>query len=146
MGSNPTPSATLGYNCCYMEDSLFTRIIKKEIPAHVIYEDDLTMAFLDIYPIVRGHTLVIPKIQVDHLWDLPEKDYLAVMATVKKVADRLRDVLEPRRVGLKVEGTDVPHAHIHLVPFNDPEEFHRRSNHNETDHTALAHLASELEF
>lgn len=128
------------------EDSLFTRIIKGEVSAHKIYEDERTLAFLDIFPIVRGHVLVIPKKQVDHIWDLPEEDYNAVMETTKKVALRLRAVLKPARVGLKVEGTAVPHAHVHLIPFNDAEEFHIKSNHNETDHSELERLAKELAF
>lgn len=129
-----------------MQDSIFTKIIKKEVPAHIIYEDDKTLAFLDIFPIVRGHVLVIPKVQVDSLWDLRDEDYQAVMITVKKVADRLDRVLSPMRVGLKVMGTDVPHAHVHVIPFNTPEEFHTQSNHNETDHSILERLAKELYF
>jgi len=129
-----------------MPDSLFTRIIKGEVPAHKIYEDELTLAFLDIFPIVRGHTLVIPKRQVENIWDLPDEDYQAVMATAKKVALRLDKVLSPLKVGVKVMGTDVPHAHLHLIPFNDPEEFHIKVNHNETDHSELERLASELAF
>lgn len=129
-----------------MPDTLFTRIIKGEVPAHKIYEDELTLAFLDIFPIVRGHTLVIPKKQVENLWDLSDEDYQAVMATAKKVALRLDRVLSPLKVGVKVMGTDVPHAHLHLIPFNDPEEFHVKVSHNETDHSELERLASELAF
>lgn len=129
-----------------MPDTLFTRIIKGEVPAHKIYEDEMTLAFLDIFPIVRGHTLVIPKKQVENLWDLPDEDYQAVMTTAKKVALRLDKVLSPLKVGVKVMGTDVPHAHLHLIPFNDPEEFHTKVSHNETDHSELERLASELAF
>ena len=129
-----------------MEDTLFTKIINGEIPAHKIYEDDLTLAFLDIFPIVRGHVLVIPKKQVEDIWDLPDEYYTALMVTVKKVALRLDRVLSPRKIGLKVMGTDVPHAHVHVIPFNDPEEFHTKSNHNETDHSELERLANELAF
>jgi histidine triad (HIT) family protein len=129
-----------------MEDTIFTRMIKGEIPAHKVYEDEKTMAFLDIYPIVRGHTLVIPKAQVDNMWDLSEEDYLAVMTTVKKVALRLEKIMKPKRVGVKIMGTDVPHAHVHVIPFNDPEEFHIKASHNETDHSELERLANELAF
>lgn len=129
-----------------MQDSVFTKMIKGEIPCHKIYEDELTLAFLDIFPIVKGHTLVIPKKQVENLWDLPDGEYQAVMATVKKVAQRLDRVIHPNKVGLKVMGTDVPHAHVHLIPFNDAEEFHTKANHNESDPVALQHLAAELAF
>ena len=77
---------------------------------------------------------------------MPDEDYLAVMVTSKKVALRLRKVLKPDRVGVKIEGTAVPHAHVHLIPFNDPEEFHIKSNHNETNHSELERLAKELAF
>lgn len=129
-----------------MQDSVFTKMINGEIPIHKVYEDELTLAFLDIYPIVKGHTLVIPKKQIENVWDLPDEDYIAVWATAKKVAQRLDRVLTPMKIGVKVMGTDVPHAHIHLIPFNDPEEFHIKSSHNESDHDALHHLASELYF
>src|ERR1700752_4771420 len=100
-----------------MQDSIFTKIIRGEIPAEKIYEDDKTIAFLDIHPITPGHTLVVPKKQIDHLWDLPDEDYLALMQTAKKVANRQRQVLNPQRVGVHVVGVDVPHAHIHVFPF-----------------------------
>jgi histidine triad (HIT) family protein len=130
-----------------MEDSIFTKIIKGEIPCHKIYEDDKTLAFLDIHPIQPGHTLVIPKIQIDHLWDLPDEDYQAVTKTCKKVALRLRERLEVRRVGVQVIGVDVPHAHVQLIPFNIAEEYHTPQDMSaEPDHPALAELAKKLAF
>jgi histidine triad (HIT) family protein len=129
-----------------MQDSLFTKIIKGEIPSHKIYEDDKTLAFLSIYPSVTGHTLVIPKAQVESLWDLSEEDYVAVMKTTQKVAVHLRKVLEVERVGEKVIGLDVPHAHVHLVPFNTPEEYYAKETTDEPDHTALASIAERLRF
>ncbi|HVX58861.1 MAG TPA: HIT family protein [Candidatus Saccharimonadales bacterium] len=107
-----------------MEDSIFTKIIKGEVPANKVYEDELTLAFLTIMPIQPGHTLVIPKKQIDHLWDLSDEDYQAVMATAKKVALRLREVFpEKSRVGVKVVGDEVPHAHVHLMPFDTVAEY-----------------------
>jgi len=129
-----------------MQDSLFTKIIKGEIPSHKIYEDDKTLAFLDIYPSVVGHTLVIPKTQVESLWDLNSDDYHAVMETTQKVALRLRDVLGTERVGEKVIGLDVPHAHIQLVPFTTAEEYYAKESTNEPDHAALAAIADRLKF
>jgi histidine triad (HIT) family protein len=129
-----------------MQDSIFTKIIKGELPSHKVYEDDKTLAFLSIYPSVTGHTLVIPKIQVETLWDLPSEDYLAVMRTTQKVALRLREVLEVERVGEKVIGLDVPHAHVHLVPFTAPEEYYAKESTDEPDHQALAALAERLKF
>ena len=129
-----------------MQDSLFTKIIKGEIPSHKIYEDDKTLAFLSIYPSVTAHTLVIPKAQVESLWDLSEEDYIAVMKTTQKVALRLREVLEVERVGEKVIGLDVPHAHVHLVPFNTPEEYYAKETTEEPDHATLASVAERLRF
>jgi histidine triad (HIT) family protein len=131
-----------------MQDSLYTKIIKGEIPCQKVYEDERTIAFLDIHPIVPGHVLVVSKKQTDHLWDLPDKDYFAVMATVKKVANRIREVLEPKgRVGVHVEGLGVPHAHVHVFPFETVEEFRRVADHSaEPDYKALAEMAKKLAF
>jgi histidine triad (HIT) family protein len=106
-----------------MEDSIFTKIVKGEVPCQKIYEDELTLAFLDLFPMHPGHTLVVPKKQIDHLWDLSDTDYQAVMETSKKVANRIREVLQPVRVGVHVIGTDVPHAHVHVFPFDSGEEY-----------------------
>lgn len=97
--------------------SVFTRIITGEIPCYKIYEDENNLAFLDINPETAGHTLVIPKIEVDRIYDLPEEEYISLMLTAKKVARKMEDVLG-KRVIWKVVGTDVPHAHIHLMPFD----------------------------
>ena len=129
-----------------MQDSIFTKIIKGEIPSHKVYEDEKTLAFLSIYPSVEGHTLVIPKAQVESLWDLSTDDYQAVMETTRKVALRLRDVFDVERVGEKVIGLDVPHAHVHLVPFNTPEEYYAKETTDEPNHAALAAVAQRLSF
>ncbi len=129
------------------EPSIFTKIIRGEIPSHKVYEDEKTLAFLDIYSPVEGHTLVIPKNQVEFVWDLGDEDYEAVMATTKKVAHRLREVLGSPYIGEKVVGVDVPHAHIHLIPFTTTEEYHRAGMENaEPDHEVLAALAARLAF
>ena len=99
--------------------SIFSKIIAGEIPCYKIYEDEKTLAFLDIHPETPGHTLVIPKVEVDKLYDLEMEDYLAVMKTVKLLAKRMEKVLGARTL-MKVIGTDVPHAHVHLVTF-DPD-------------------------
>lgn len=129
-----------------MEDSIFTKIIKGEIPSHKIYEDEQAYVFLDIHPSTKGHTLVIPKKQVEFLWDLDEADYTAVTSTARKVARRLREVLEVPYVGEKVIGVDVPHAHIHLIPFTTEAEYNSTSSTDEPDHEALAALAKRLAF
>ena len=97
--------------------SIFSKIIAGEIPCYKIYEEDKTLAFLDIHPETPGHTLVVPKVEVDKLYDLEIEDYLAVMKTVKMLARRMEKVFGARTL-IKVIGTDVPHAHVHLVTFD----------------------------
>lgn len=108
-----------------MEDSIFTKIIKGEIPSYKIYEDEKTLAFLDINPVAEGHTLVIPKTQVEFIWDLEDDDYAALMASVKKVGKRLKEVIGKKYVGMMVVGTDVPHAHVSAIAFDQPGEMKR---------------------
>jgi histidine triad (HIT) family protein len=131
-----------------MEDSIFTKIIKGKIPCHKVYEDERVLAFLDIHPLTPGHTLVIPKIQVDHFDELEEADYQAVFAVVKKVAARLKEVTHAQRACLRIEGFDVPHAHVHVYPCNSPAEFYgdRDRIQKEPDHAALAEMAKRLAF
>ena len=98
--------------------SVFTKIVRGELPCYKIYEDERTLAFLDIEPEAAGHTLVIPKAEVDRVYDLSDEDYVAVMETVRKFARHMEDVLGQRTM-IKIVGTDVPHAHVHLLPINE---------------------------
>jgi len=128
-----------------MEDSIFTKIIKGEIPAYTLYEDELTLAFLDIHPVQPGHALVIPKKQIEFVWDLPAEDYRAVMDVAKKVALHLREALGVKYIGERIVGVDVPHAHVQLIPFNTVDEWHARQDMNaEPDHAQLKQLADLL--
>ena len=104
--------------------SIFSKIIAGEIPCYKIYEDDKTLAFLDIHPESKGHTLVIPKVEVDKIYELSDEDYRALWASVKKVAARMEEV-SGRRTLMKVIGTDVPHAHVHLMPYDETWEYGR---------------------
>jgi histidine triad (HIT) family protein len=128
-----------------MEESIFTKIVKGEIPAHKIYENERVLAFLDIHPLTAGHTLVIPKHQIEFVWDLDDEDYQAVMAAAKAIARRMRDVLGVKYVGVKVIGVDVPHAHVQLVPFNSAAEYTASQDmEREPDHAGLAAIAEKL--
>lgn len=98
--------------------TLFTKIIQGEIPCYKIYEDEKTFAFLDIAPEAEGHTLVVPKVEVDRVYDLPDDYYQAVMATVKKIAQHYEEILG-KRMQIKVVGVDVPHAHVHVLPIDE---------------------------
>lgn len=104
--------------------SIFTKIIQGEIPCYKIYEDDKTFAFLDIHPESKGHVLVIPKNEVDKIYNLPDEDYQALMATVKKLSQHMEKVLGAR-ILWKVVGTDVPHAHVHLMPLDETWQYGR---------------------
>ncbi len=97
--------------------TIFTKIIKGEIPSHKIAENETHIAFLDINPIAEGHTLVVPKKEIDYLFDLPDELLRETMLFAKKIAAALDRSLSPIRTGVIVEGLEVPHAHIHLVPI-----------------------------
>ncbi len=129
-----------------MADSIFTKIIKGEIPSHKVYEDDTTLAFLDINPFSPGHTLVIPKVQIDHLWDVDDKNYHHLMDIVKKVAERQRQVLKPKRVGIVLEGFAVPHAHVHVFPMDEGLEATIEHMTPKPSDAELAELAKKLAF
>ncbi len=99
--------------------SIFTKIINKEIPAYIVAEDDKHIAFLDIFPTAEGHTLVVPKKEVDKIFDLSEEDYLDLMKFARKVAKAQEKVFpEVNRIGMAVIGLEVPHVHVHLIPIN----------------------------
>lgn len=98
--------------------TIFTRIIRGEIPSYKIAEDENYYAFLDINPLAEGHTLVVPKKEVDYLFDLNERDLAGLMVFAQKVAHRIREAVPCKRVGVAVIGLDVPHAHVHLIPIS----------------------------
>ena len=103
-------------------DSIFTKIIKKEIPAYIIEENDDFIAFLDVFPLAEGHTLVIPKKQVDYLFNLDSEVYANLWLFAKKVSKKVESAIDCERIGVAVIGLEVPHAHIHLVPINNVED------------------------
>ena len=98
--------------------SIFTKIVNGEIPAHKVAEDDRFLAFLDINPLAKGHTLVIPKKEVDNLFDLDDETYGDLWLFAKRIAVAMDKTMSCERVGVAVVGLEVPHAHIHLVPIN----------------------------
>jgi len=97
--------------------SIFTKIVNGEIPAYKVAEDENYLAFLDIFPVAKGHTLVIPKKEVDYLFDLDDELYSGLQLFAKKVASGLKKAIPCEKVGVLVLGLEVPHAHIHLVPM-----------------------------
>lgn len=98
--------------------SIFTKIINGEIPCYKIAEDENYIAFLDVFPLKKGHTLVVPKKEIDYIFDLDSELYQGLMAFSKKIAEAIKCACPCNRIGLAVIGLEVPHAHIHLVPIN----------------------------
>lgn len=102
--------------------SVFTKIVQGEIPAYKIAEDDKHLAFLDVQPLVKGHTLVIPKREVDLIFDLESEEFKNLWAFAQNVAKQIQVAIPCERVGIAVIGLEVPHAHIHLVPLNSMQD------------------------
>jgi histidine triad (HIT) family protein len=102
--------------------SIFTKIIKGEIPCYKIAEDDNFLAFLDVNPNAKGHTLCIPKQEIDKLFDLDDELYLGLMQFSKKIAIALEKSVSCKRIGMAVIGLEVPHAHVHLIPLKEMSE------------------------
>lgn len=131
-----------------MADSIFTKIIKGEIPCHKIYEDENILAFLDIHPAQPGMTLVVTKRQAADFTDLSDSELTSLMIAVKKVALRMKRVFpDKKRIGVQIEGLEVPHVHVKLLPINTGAEFHAKQDTDlEPDHEALADMAEKLKF
>ncbi|TDX84009.1 HIT family protein [Epilithonimonas xixisoli] len=102
--------------------SIFSKIISGEIPSYKIAEDDKHIAFLDAMPLVKGHTLVVPKKETDLIFDLESEDYKELWAFTQDIAKQIKKAIQCKRVGVAVVGLEVPHAHIHLIPLNNVDE------------------------
>lgn len=121
-------------------ESIFTKIIKGEIPAYKITEDENYLAFLDVNPNAKGHTLCIPKQEIDKIFDMDDELYLGLMKFSKKIATALEKTVPCKRVGIAVVGLEVPHAHVHLIPLNHMDEmrFHDKVSLSKEEFEALA--------
>jgi len=120
--------------------TIFTKIVNGEIPAYKIAEDDNYLAFLDVNPNAKGHTLCIPKKEIDKIFDMDEESYLGLMKFSKKIAAALEKTVPCKRVGMAVVGLEVPHAHVHLIPLNEMDEmrFHNKVSLSKEEFEALA--------
>lgn len=120
--------------------SIFTKIVNGEIPAYKIAEDDNYLAFLDVNPNAKGHTLCIPKQEIDKIFDMDDELYLGLMKFSKKIAIALEKAVPCKRVGMAVVGLEVPHAHVHLIPLNHMDEmrFHNKVSLSKEEFEALA--------
>lgn len=102
--------------------SIFTKIIQREIPANILAEDEHYIAFLDINPLVNGHTLVVPKKEIDYIFDLSDEELSGLHLFAKKVAIAMEKAIDCKRIGMAVIGLEVPHVHVHLVPLNNMQD------------------------
>ncbi|MGO4913762.1 HIT family protein [Leeuwenhoekiella sp. W20_SRS_FM14] len=123
--------------------SIFTKIINREIPGHIVAEDDNHIAILDVNPNAKGHTLCIPKKEVNKLFDLSEPEYIALMAFSRKVAIALEKVVACKRIGVSVIGLEVPHVHVHLIPLTTMEDARFISKQSLTE-AEFKELASQI--
>lgn len=107
--------------------SIFSKIIAGEIPCYKVAENDHFFAFLDIFPLKKGHVLVVPKKEVDYIFDLDNETYQGLMAFSKKIAEALKKAIPCSRIGVTVIGLEVPHAHVHLIPINTESDMNFRN-------------------
>lgn len=102
--------------------SLFTKIVNRELPAHIVAENDKFLAFLDIMPLKKGHVLVIPKQEIDYFFDVENELLSEMMVFAKEVSHKIKKVIPCKKIGVAVVGLEVPHAHIHLIPINSVDD------------------------
>jgi histidine triad (HIT) family protein len=124
--------------------SIFTRIVNGEIPCHKIAETEEYFAFLDIRPMAKGHTLVIPKKEVDYIFDLEDAQLTGLHLFAKKVARALESVVPCKRIGIAVIGIEVPHVHIHLIPLNSLQDITFTKPPVEVNPAEMAEIAAEV--
>jgi histidine triad (HIT) family protein len=126
--------------------SIFTRIIAGEIPCHKIAENESFIAFLDITPLAKGHTLVIPKREVDYYFDLTDDELSDIQIFAKQVASQIKKVVPCKRIGVAIIGLEVPHAHIHLVPLNTMKDIHFGGERLQLSNDEMADLAASIRW
>ncbi len=124
--------------------TIFTRIVQGEIPCHKVAETAHCLAFLDINPLAMGHTLVIPKQEVDYLFDVEDELYQELWAFSKKVAYAIEQVVDCERIGVAVIGLEVPHAHIHLIPLQNVSDINFERPKLQVSQEALAAMAADI--
>lgn len=127
-----------------MADSLFSKIVRREIPAHIVAENDRCLAFLDVFPLVEGHTLVIPKQEVDYIFDLDEPQYDELMRFSRYVANAIYSAIPCRKVGVSVIGLEVPHAHVHLIPLQSISDMNFGKEKKRVEDVILADVARRI--
>lgn len=123
--------------------TIFTKIIQWEIPSFKIYEDEKVFAFLDIFPQTKGHTLIVPKVEIDHFSDLPDEYLNAIVLAAKKISPALKKVTNCTRVCAKFEGFEIPHCHFHLLPAHSTDDSNFKPS-SRADDAMLAELQAKI--
>ena len=124
--------------------TIFSRIIQGEIPCYKIAEDDRFFAFLDINPVMKGHTLVVPKHEDDYIFNLNDDEIGAMLVFAKKVAKAIEKAVPCKRIGMAVIGLEVPHAHIHLIPLNEEGDMDFRKEHLKLDAEEMKAICEKI--
>lgn len=124
--------------------SIFSKIINKEIPAHVLLENEQYIAFLDVNPLVAGHALVVPKTEVDYIFDLNDADLSGILPFAQKVARGIKSVVPCKKIGISVVGLEVPHAHVHLIPIQQVDDMNFSKEKMKPAQEELAALADRI--
>jgi histidine triad (HIT) family protein len=125
-------------------ETIFTKIIKGEIPCYKVAENEYFFAFLDISPIAYGHTLVVPKLQNDYIFDLEDNQIAELMIFAKKVAEAVEKNVSCKRIGIAVIGLEVPHTHIHLVPISNVSDLDFKKERVQVSKEEMIHLAAKI--
>jgi len=124
--------------------TIFTKIVSGEIPSHKVHENDKFIAFLDINPLKAGHTLVVPKKEIDYIFDLPADLLSEILLFSKEVARKIESVVDCQRIGVSVIGLEVPHAHVHLIPMNSVSDMNFAKPKLDLDSEYMADLAEKI--
>ena len=127
-------------------ESIFSKIIKRELPSYIVCEDSENIAFLDINPLRRGHTLIVPKLEVDNIFSLNENSYNSLFSFAKRVAINMKKKITCDRIGMSVVGLDVPHAHIHLIPINSFEDMNFNKSPLKLTNEEMLNICKTLKF
>ncbi len=124
--------------------SIFTKIIRREIPAEILTEDDEHISFLDVRPLTKGHSLVVPKKEIDYYFDLDEKTMASLSVSSKKLARAIKKAIPCNRIGIAVIGLEVPHAHIHLIPMNTEKDVSFSKDRLQLSSAELSDIATRI--
>ena len=124
--------------------TIFSKIVRREIPAYIVAEDDKHIAFLDAFPLVKGHTLVVPKKEYDYIFDIESKDYINLWKFAKNVERKMNLSIECKRIAIVVIGLEVPHTHIHLIPINSVTDINFQKEKLKLTHDEFVKIASQI--